>query len=346
MGDRVNASALRRWLADVLEAAGMASEPAAIAAEVLVRTSLRGIDTHGVIRILDYVERLRSGELDAGALPAAEIRDNVVHVDGNLGLGQPVGRFAGKAAVALARTVPFVPCLIRRSGHLAAIGMFALEAAEQGMLAVICQQTPPIMAPAGARRAAIGNNPLAFAMPLPGRPPLAFDMAASVVARGRVAAAAREGRPIPPDWAIGPDGRATTDAALAMQGAVLPMAGHKGIGLAMLVQCLAGSLAGSAAGAGPADGGPAQSSPADVSAFLLVVNPALVIGQAAFEADANAWLSTYLAACGAGARYPGQRAAECEADRIVHGIPLATAVQAALARLGASLQRPFPADGG
>ncbi|MEG9505006.1 MAG: Ldh family oxidoreductase [Methylorubrum extorquens] len=216
--------------------------------------------------------------------------------------------------------------MIHGSGHLAALGMFTLRAAEQGMVAFLCQATPPIMAVQGARIRAIGNNPLSFAAPLRDRPPLVFDMTASTVARGHVAAAARDGLAIPPDWAIGPDGNLTQDPNQALLGAMLPVAGHKGLGLAMLVQCLTVSLAGS----GLADSWTAGNSPA----FLMLINPDLMDGRVAFEARTEAWLATYLATFPAAHRYPGQRAAECEAERSANGIPLSLGLLATLQRVG------------
>ena len=157
----------------------------------------------------------------------------MIKLDGDGGLGQAVAALAVRQALVEAATRPIVTCLIQRSGHLAAIGQFVLEVAEAGMIGILLQETPPLMALEGGRRPAIGNNPIAFALPLRDRAPLVFDMATSVVARGNVIAASREKAPIPLGWAIGPDGAPTTDPDVALLGSMLPIAGHKGIGLAM-----------------------------------------------------------------------------------------------------------------
>src|SRR3546814_16138875 len=120
---------------------------------------------------------------------------------------------------------------------------------------------------------------------------------------------------------MGPDGRATAEPAAALKGAMLPIAGYKGIGLAMMVQVLAGSLSGSLTAASAVAHG-AMSSAGNVSAFALVINPDRVAGRAAFDEHVDAWLSTYLAASGAGARYPGPRAAASAADGRPPGHPL------------------------
>jgi LDH2 family malate/lactate/ureidoglycolate dehydrogenase len=242
-------------------------------------------------------------------------------------------------AVALARDHAFVPMVLHEIGHLAALGMFTLRAAEAGNLAFLAQSAPPMMALAGSKGAAIGNNPLSFASPVPRSAPLVLDIAVSGVARGNVLAAAREGRAIPEGWAIDAEGNPTTDANAALAGAMLPMAGHKGIGLAMMVECLAGSLTGatpeSVTGAKPG------SAPARVGAFGFVANPTLVAGREAYEAHVEAWLERYRRATGPEGRYPGQRAASLEVERGRDGIPLPAAVVVELRKVGELTGAPF-----
>ncbi|MGL4317545.1 MAG: Ldh family oxidoreductase [Pseudomonas sp.] len=334
---------LKEWTTKVFQAAGVCSLDAQRTAQVLVRTSLRGIDTHGVVRVQPYIEKVRSGEVNATPKPTSHLRDGILHFDGDGGLGQSVATQALQATIEQAHSQPLVTCLLRRSGHLSAIGQFALQAAEQGMIALICQETPPLMALRGSSRPSIGNNPIAFAAPVRGQAPLVFDMATSVVARGNVLDAIREGRPsLPSGWAIGPDGEPTCDPAQAIKGAMLPIAGHKGIGLAMMVQVLAGSLSASAT-AQSAAAHSAMSSAGNVSAFILVINPERVIGRAAFDEHMHAWIATYKSASGAAGRYPGERAAEIEAQRSRDGIPLASQVVAELIKTGERIGQPFAA---
>lgn len=338
----VNATDLTQRTASLFEGAGVPAEDALITAEVLVRTNLRGVDTHGVARVLAYVEKLISGEMKAVPNPSVEWRDGVLHYDGDGGLGQVVATRAVAAAMERARDQAVVTAVIRGSGHLGALGMFLLKPAEAGLIAFLCQETQPLMALAGAREPAIGNNPLAFAVPVRSRPPLVFDMATSVVARGNVLQAVRDkARTIPADWAIGPDGLPTNDPQMALKGAMLPIAGHKGIGLAMLVQVLAGSLTASATAASAALHAPVSAA-GNVSAMLMLFNPDLFVGRAAFDDHVAGWLDTYLGATGPGARYPGERAADCEQQRLREGIPLPASVVTELVKAGALVGRPFP----
>lgn len=337
--DHFDGAALAGWLQRSLAACGLPPEDAALAARVLVRTNARGVETHGIARTLVYVQKLQAGELNARPDVRFEERAGVLHCHADAGLGQVVGPAAMDRAIALAKDRGFVPLVLHEIGHLAALGMFTLQAAEAGMLGYLAQSTPPMMALAGSRGAAIGNNPIAFASPVPGRAPLVFDIAASGVARGNVLAAAREGRDIPPGWAIDAEGHPTTDPKAALAGAMLPMAGHKGIGLAMMVECLAGSLT----GASPASvtGATPGSAPARVGAFAFVANPALIAGREAYETHLEAWLTRYLAAAGGEGRYPGQRAAALEEERQRSGIPLTAAVLAELRKVGELTRVPF-----
>lgn len=333
------AAALSDWLGRAFEGCGVERESALGAARVLVRTNARGIDTHGVSRALVYVQKLRTGELNPRPQVRYEERYGVLHCHADAGLGQSVGMAAVDAALSRAQAAGFVPLILHEVGHLAALGMFALRAAEAGMVAFVTQSTPPVMALPGSRGAAIGNNPIAFATSVAGGPPLVFDMAASGVARGNVLAAKREGRPLPEGWAIDEQGRPTTDPEAALRGAMLPMAGHKGIGLAMMVECLAGSLAGakppSMTGAKPG------SAPSRVGAFLFIANPGLVAERSAYDAHLAGWIATYKKATGAEGRYPGERAAELEQKRMAEGIPLDPSVTAELKQIGELTGVPF-----
>lgn len=336
---RYPATALGDWLARAFEGCGLEARAARTGAGVLLRTSLRGVDTHGLARAPVYAQKLRSGELKARPDVRYEDLHGVMHCRADSGLGQVVATEAMDAAVERAARAGFVIGLLHEVGHLAALGMFALRAAEAGMIALITQSTPPLMGMPGSRGAAIGNNPLAFASPVPGGPPLVLDIAMSAVARGNVLAASREGREIPMGWAIDAEGNPTTDPRAALSGAMLPMAGHKGVGLAMMVECLAGSLTGAApasvTGANPG------SAPARVGAFLMVANPELVAGRAAYESHMADWIGHYRKAAGAEGRYPGERAAAVEAERTAKGIPLSPALVAELSNMGTACGVPF-----
>jgi LDH2 family malate/lactate/ureidoglycolate dehydrogenase len=329
-----DSDALLDWTTRAFTAAGMPAGDAATAADVLVRTSLRGVDTHGISRVPLYVEAMLEGRINPTPDHGGEFRDGVLYYRGDHGLGQAVGVAAVRAAIELAKDRAVVPCLARQCGHLAALGSYVLLAAEAGMIGFICQSTPPLMALEGWTDRAIGNNPLAFATPVEGGTPLVFDMSSSVVARGNLRDALREKRPVPPGWAIGPDGKPTTDPDAAWAGSVLPVGGYKGIGIAMLVQVLAGSLNGNSA-ALRSDSVMGNS----MGAFLLVINPALV--NEGYGSDVDVWLSHYRRVAGEKGRYPGQRAAASEVERGRNGIPIPPVLLQNLHATGEKTGQPF-----
>lgn len=338
---RVDREALTSWLARVFSACGMPEDDSHLAAGVMARCNARGYETHGVTRIMTYVQKFESGDINPNPNMTFEMRDAVLAIDGDDGLGQVVGPKAMDRAIEQARNTAFVPCFIRDGGHLGAIGMFPLRAAEAGMVSVLMQATSPVMSLPGSQGRAIGNNPISFATPVPGRDPLIFDMATCVTSRGRVLMANRAGRDIPEGWAISPDGEPTTNAEQALLGAMLPVGGPKGIGLAMMVECLAASLSGTFApsmhGTQPAIG----SATMHVGAFFFVANPERVVGQEIFERHIEGWVSQYLSATGGDARLPGQRAAATERERTANGIPIPPEIITELREVGEKVGESF-----
>ncbi len=331
--DRYEHTALPRWTGDILQAAGISQPHASVAAPLLVRTSLRGVEAHGVSRIPVYLQRIAAGEITSDD-PQSEWRDGALHVDGRGALGQVAATFAVDQVVQATEKVATAACVITNCGHLSALGIFALQAAEQGRVALVCQRTPAVMGLPGSPRATIGNNPLAFAAPERGKTPLVFDMANSVAARGRIQQAARDNAPIPDGWAVGEDGQPTTEAAAALLGYLRPMSSHKGIGLAMMVEVLTSGLAGwPSLAAGDKNSG--------VGAFILAINPGLLCGQEVFEEGMHKWLRQFLKASGSDARFPGMRQAALEKERLAMGIPIPKFVVRDLREAARTVGRDF-----
>ena len=219
-----------------------------------------------------------------------------------------------KVAFELARAHPLVLCLVHRAGLMGALGAYGRMAAEQGLMAFVAQRTRPIMSLSGIP--AIGNNPLAFGAPVPGAAPLVFDMACSVAARMKVELAARECAPIASGWALDRSGAPTTDAQAALGGALLPLGDHKGLGLAMLVECLTRGLASDHLAVDYDDA-------AVVSGTALILNPARIVGRDAYESRMTEWTSRYTdAVTDSPARLPGVNAESRLARMRSTGVPL------------------------
>jgi LDH2 family malate/lactate/ureidoglycolate dehydrogenase len=234
--------------------------------------------------------------------------------------------------------------IVREIGHLGSLGTHALAAAEAGACCLLGQQAPPVMAMPGFKRAALGNNPIAFACPIPGSDPLVFDMACSAAARGHILLARREGRGIPEGWAVDEAGEPTTDPQRALRGALLPAGGHKGMGIAMLVEVLAAALGADARSmARPIPQAREGGGSSRVGAFFWFVDPAAFGGRDLFNNYMRHWTGYYLGSGPGSARLPGQRAAELERAALANGLELSDATVRNLRVLSDNLGVPFPA---
>lgn len=239
---------LRTFTRDAFRRTGLSESDAAVGAEVLTTTDAWGIFTHGTKSLAGYLRRLQAGGLRASARPTtvAEGASWAV-LDGGSALGMITSTAAMEAAVSKAGATGVAYVGVRNSCHFGAAGYYAWLAARNGKIGIaVANDRPSVTAP-GARGAMLGSNPLAYAVPAGRHRPILLDIATSKVAGGKVAAARALGERIPDDWLVGPDGLPTTDPSdFYRGGALAPMAGHKGYGLALLVEVLAGVLTGAA----------------------------------------------------------------------------------------------------
>jgi LDH2 family malate/lactate/ureidoglycolate dehydrogenase len=340
---RAAPASLERWTAQVFGACGMPAAAAALSAAVLVRSELRGYRTHGMTRVPSYVDRLRAGDFNPRPAMRHRTLPGGITLDADGAMGQVAGPRAIELGVAALADSASVLIAVRECGHLGALGIHALLAAEAGAFCLLGQRTPPLLALEGFGRPAIGHNPIAFGCPMPGGDPLVFDIACSVAARGHILLAAREGKPIPEGWALDESGKRTTDAKRALKGALLPMGGHKGIGVAMMVECLAGAMAATAASLEPGYNAlPESGAVGRQSGFFWLVKPEAFGDESLFGAYMRSWTRTYLDAGGGKARLPGARGARQEQEGRERGIELAPAIVQELTALGERLSVPFP----
>jgi LDH2 family malate/lactate/ureidoglycolate dehydrogenase len=337
---RYPVAALEAWVGDVLRRMAVPAGHAAIAARLLLRSDLRGYETHGVARLPVYVERLRTREFNPTPAMEHSAQAGLVVLDADGAMGHVAAPAAIDLGLQQLRRQACVFVAVRDCGHLGALGIHVLRAAEAGAFCLAGQQTPPRLAMPGFAAAAIGHNPIAFGCPLPGGEPLVFDIACSVAARGHIMKAAREGRPIPEGWAVDGGGQPTTDAQGALQGNLVPMGGHKGLGMAMMIQCLASAFGapaplGSAAATAEGAGGRQP-------AFFWLLAPDAAGNAGAFEGAMRDWTGYFLKAGGADARLPGTRGAALEREMQQSGISIASAVETELRSLGEGLGAPLP----
>ncbi len=217
-------------------------------ADVLVTTDTMGVFTHGTKSLRGYVRRLRAGGLRADARPAIASEGPAwAIVDGGSALGMVAATFAMQTAIDKAARAGIAYVGVRNTSHFGAAGFYAHLATQRDMVGIAMANDFPTMSAPGSRGAVTGSNPLAYAIPAAEERPILLDMATSTVAGGKVYAARSTGRPIPDTWIVGPDGLPTTDGALFPNEATLtPMAGHKGYGLALLIESLSALATGAA----------------------------------------------------------------------------------------------------
>ncbi|MBB5694698.1 Ldh family oxidoreductase [Muricoccus pecuniae] len=230
-----------------LVAGGMSAEDARPVARVLVLADLFGLRTHGVSRVAQYLGRVRVGGIDPrAAVRATRVAPGLSMVDGANGIGPLVGVRTLEAAMESAREVGIGAAFARASNHFGPIMPYSLIAAERGFASIIGTNATTTIAPWGGRDTRLGNNPLGIGVPVLGGQPVILDLAMSVAARAKIRRALKDGTALPEGWAADADGRPTTDPAAALAGFLLPFGGHKGYGLALMVDLLSGLLSGAA----------------------------------------------------------------------------------------------------
>ena len=253
----ISAERLTRFAATVLAAVDVPDADAALVADSLVTADVWGHQSHGVMRLSWYVDRIRAGVMSAVTVPET-ISDTgaTTVVDGHDGVGQVLAAFAARQAVRRAREHGVGVVAVRNSNHFGTAAYFTRMAAHDGCVAILTTNASPAMAPWGGRRKTVGTNPWSVAAPAGKHDVMVMDIANTAAARGKVYLARQRGEAIPPGWAVDADGVPTTDPAAALAGTILPMAGHKGYAIALMMDVLSGVLTGS--GFGAAVGGPYQ----------------------------------------------------------------------------------------
>lgn len=225
------------------EALGLPPDDARDVVQVLLLADLFGLSTHGLGRIESYGERLDVGGIaKAPRITTERVAPALARVDGANGVGPLVGMHGLRAAMELARENGIGAAFVRGSNHFGPVSPYSYLAAEQGFASMIGSNATTTIAPWGGSDARLGNSPLGFGVPGANGAHFMLDMAMSVVARAKIRYALKAGQSIPDTWATDSAGRPTTDPKAALDGFLLPIGGHKGYGLALLVDLFAGLL--------------------------------------------------------------------------------------------------------
>ncbi|WP_332719819.1 Ldh family oxidoreductase [Pelagibacterium mangrovi] len=335
---RYGVAALNRFSRSILVAAGMEPAAAGIVSDALVQADCRGTASHGLIRLPFLVARL----VDGGANPRPDIAvvteaSAMAVVDADAALGPVAATYAMRLASTKAAQAGIGAVTVRNSDFIGTCAHSAMIALEAGHIGMTWTNGHPGMAPWGGRKNAIGNNPLAWAVPGGSGAPVVLDIAMSVVAGGKIRHAAKTGSAVPTGWIVDAAGNDTNRPEDFPQGGALLALGHKGYGLAVIGEILGGALAGAAMLGGVSQWFTATDRPTGNGHFHLAIDPERFIGRAEFNARMDALRETlHRTPRRPGVEaivLPGESAAEREAAAHARGVPLPDEVAADLARL-------------
>jgi LDH2 family malate/lactate/ureidoglycolate dehydrogenase len=243
---RIDPERLIDLVAAVYTSVGMPEADARLVADTLVQADLWGHQSHGVLRLGWYLDRVRNGVMKPVTQPEFVVdAGSIAVIDGHDGVGHVLTMLATREAVKRAKAHGLGAVGVRMSNHFGTCMYYTLTGAREGCVTLLTSNGGPAMAPWGGRKKIIGTNPWSVAAPAGDHAPFVVDMANTGVARGKIYLARQKRQPIPLGWAINAAGAPTTDPQEAIDGIILPMAEHKGYAIASMVDILSGVLTGS-----------------------------------------------------------------------------------------------------
>jgi L-2-hydroxycarboxylate dehydrogenase (NAD+) len=284
---RLTAEAERRYVYDIFAALGVPEDHASAVAELVTEGDLRGHGSHGLIRVPLYSGLVRSGRARVDARPRiVQERVAAALLDGDQALGPYAATIASYEAMARARGTGVAAVAFYNCGHVGLAGYYVELAAREDLIGILFAKSEASVHPHGGFEPIIGTNPVCIGIPTAGEP-LLLDMATSATSLGKVKEAVTAGRPLPEGYAMGPDGKPTRDPAVAQAGALSPVGGAKGYGLALAVELLGGILSGAGAGVMQDASGWRKL----WGGLMIAIDPATFIDVAAFKAAVSAYLA-------------------------------------------------------
>ena len=352
-----NVEELKQYVVQFLRAHEIPEIEARIAADVLVSADMRGIASHGVIRLHSYYgDGLRRGKINPES-PITTINESAatLALDGGNGLGPVVAYRAMSRCIDLADQAGLAMTTVRNSNHYGIAGYYAMMALPDDMIGISLTNSQPLVAPTFGKNVALGTNPIAVAIPAGTERPYVLDMATSIVSIGKIVVHDKAGVPIPEGWAINQEGELTHKPAEVLNnGALLPLGGpaelrgYKGYGLSLLVDLLSGVLSGAAYGMDV--GAPSSTENANVGHFFAAVKIENFRPVDDFKTD----MDRYIRKLKATEKLPGhdrifihgEKEFELAERAIKTGVPLMPEVVEALEQAGREADVPFDVQPG
>ena len=272
--ERFSVASLRAFIASAFDAVGMPADAAEDTARLMIEADLSGFDSHGIFRLGGYIKRIKAGGLN----PRPDIRtvrenDSTALVHGDNGVGHLVVQRAAQIAMEKAsqRGIGWVGTVY--SNHAGAASTYAAMPLERDMIGIYCAVgSANHLPPWGGIDSLLSTNPIAVAVPAHEEPPVVMDFATTVASNGKIKSALQRGEAIPEGWVIDREGRPITDPAKAEEGFLLPMGGHKGYALGLVIGLLAGTLNGAAMGDNVIDFHADQTTAANTGQFIAAIS--------------------------------------------------------------------------
>jgi L-2-hydroxycarboxylate dehydrogenase (NAD+) len=325
---RVSFEALRHFIEALFASEGLPHEDALKVAALMAQADLQGSDGHGVIRLPQYLRRLRAGGINKQPdIRVVQDRAATALVDGNNGMGHLVVSYAVQIAIDKARSCGVGWVGTRMSNHAGPASLYTRQVLEADMVSIyFAVGSANHMPPWGGQEMLLSTNPISAGVPAGSEPPVVLDMATTVAAYGKVKAKAKRGEMMPEGWMIDLQGKPLLDPNRSGEGFLLPIGGHKGYGLALVIGLLAGTLNGAAMGRDVIDFNSDDSSVANTGQSILVIDPAAFGDRGAFKGSVD----TLLRDIRASERLPeveriwlpGEQSLEKSGRYAVDGIPI------------------------
>ena len=344
---------LADFIVSVLEALKMSPKNARLTADLMVRTDLRGVDSHGIGMLPKYVEWTQAGFVHPWADPVVA-RDDLATalVDAQKGLGHPASAMSMELAISKAATYGMGIVAVRNSNHFGACANYSMMALARGMIGLAFTNSPFVaMVPTFGRKPMMGTNPISVAAPAGRREPYVLDMATTTVAVGKLHVASRWNKPVPEGWGLDEHAKPTTDPRKVLASRLLtPLGGsrelgsHKGYGLGVMVHILAGCLSG--ASFSPLRNRTQKpSDPHNIGHFFLAIDPRAFRAEGEFEEDLDQVIDVLRGAKRADPNQPvlipGDPEMATRADRLEHGVPVPDDLMTQLRAVAKSAGVPF-----
>jgi len=347
---RIFFSDLKNFCCQAYMKTGVPTAEAEIIADLLVRSDLRGIETHGVTRLPIYIQRLQKGYVRKECkLTPIKDKGPTAFFEAHGSMGHIVAHRAMEKAIVKAEEYGIGWVSVKDSGHFGVAGLFPMMALQNDFIGYIVSNSAPMMFPWGGRERIIGNNPLAYAIPADQYPPVVLDFSLGVVSSGKLILARKKGEKIPLGWAVDKDGLPTDDPYEGYEGggSLMPVGGHKGYGMVLVHEMLTAVLTG-----GKWTRQIKSLYEEDKSGIqgtchsFMALDPDCFIGKENFKKEIDRYIKSIKESAKAKNAQeillPGEPELRTERERLKEGIPLAPATMKELAVLGESLGISLP----